>query len=375
MWCRVGAMLRKEFNQLLHDYWILFILVYAFTGAIYVAGHAISMEIKNYPIAVLDLSQSRESRDLVGLLQPPYFKLVTYARSDAALVKLLDGGKVSLGLVIPPDFSREVRENRGKCQVISDGTLSMAATIAMAHVAQIAADYGIKMLEQQGQLTKSMLSQIPQVDARVRVAYNPNISSSWFTTLLELMNIITMISMLLSASAMVREKVYGTIEQLQVSPLRPAELFAAKIIPTTVVILLLSILSLFGVIKGVFNVPLQGNLFLFFSVTAIYIFSIASLGMAIAVIAKNIAQVAMMLLMIMYPMLFLSGAFTPPESMATWMRWTSLLSPMRYYMDFGFQVLYKGNGLAEVWYDIVGIVIIGSCLFAFSVWRFGRSIR
>lgn len=265
-----------------------------------------------------------------------------------------------------------MQEGKGRFQVISDGTLSMSATIAGAHIAKIANDYGIELLERRGGLTKRLVAQIPQVDARIRVAYNPNITSAWFTSLLELMNIITMISMLLTAAAMVREKVHGTLEQLLVSPLRPSELFIAKIIPTIVMILILSLLALFGVVKGIFHTPLRGSLTLFYAVTTIYIFSTASLGIAIAVIARNIAQVAMMLLLIMYPMLFLSGAFTPPESMVPWMQYASIISPMRYYLDFGFQVLYKGNGLAYVWQDILGILIIGSLMFGLSVWRFRR---
>ena len=372
MWGRLGAMVRKEFSQLLHDFWIMFILVYAFTGAIYVAGHAISMEINNYPVVVFDLSRTHESRELVSRLQAPYFKIVAYARSDTEVVRFLDSGRASIAVIIPPDFERKVQEGKGRFQVISDGTLSMSATIAGAHIARIANDYGIELLERRGNLTKRLVAQIPQVDARVRVAYNPNITSAWFTSLLEIMNIITMVSMLLTAAAMVREKVHGTLEQLLVSPLRPSELFIAKIIPTIVVILILSLLALFGVVKGIFHTPLRGSLTLFYAVTTIYIFSTASLGIAIAVIARNIAQVAMLLLIIMYPMLFLSGAFTPPESMVPWMQYASLISPMRYYLDFGFQVLYKGNGLAYVWQDILGILIIGSLMFGFSIWRFRR---
>jgi ABC-2 type transport system permease protein len=171
------------------------------------------------------------------------------------------------------------------------------------------------------------MAQIPQVDARVRVAYNPNITSTWYSSLLELM---TMITMLLTAASLVREKVHGILERLLVSPLRPSELFIAKIIPTIVVILILSLLAPFGVVKGIFHTPLRASFTLFYAITTIYIFFTASLGIAIAVIARNIAQVAIMLLIIMYPMLFLSGAFTPPESMLPWTQYASLISPMRY---------------------------------------------
>lgn len=369
---RLTAMIRKEFAQLSHDWPILFILLWGFTGAIYIAGHAISMEIKNYPIAVYDLSQSPASRDLVSRLKSPYFKVVAYAENDQQWVDMLDSGAVSLALIIPPNFEQAVADGDAQFQIISDGTLSMSATIAAAHISRIVVDYNIELVEATiGRLDRIRQS-VPQVDARTRVRFNPNVDSAWFTSLLEMLNMITMVSMLLTAAAMVREKSYGTIEQLLVSPLRPGELYAAKIAPSVILVLLLSALALFGVVRGVFHTPIRGSLLLFYSVTAIYSFSVASLGIAIAVVARNISQAMMLLLLILFPMLFLSGATTPPESMAPWMRYLSLISPMRYYIDFGYQVLFKGNGLAYVWHDIVGIVTLGAAMFGFSLWRYRR---
>lgn len=371
MWGRLGAMVRKEFGQLLRDVPILFILLWAFTGAIYSAGHAISMEVKNYPVVIFDLSRSAESRELVSRLRPPYFKIVALAESDAEVVSFLDAGAASLAVVIPPDFHRLVQERQGRFQVISDGTYAMTATIAGAHIARIAGDYNLELFARQtaGSVT---VDQLPQVDARIRVAYNPNLTNAWFSSLLEMLNISTMVSMLLTAAAMVREKTYGTLDQLLVSPLRPAELFVAKIIPTLVMVPLFSALSLFAIVHGVFGTPIRGSIPLFYAILLLYVFVTASFGLAVAMLARNIAQAMMMLLLILFPMLFLSGAFTPPESMAPWMQYASLISPMRYYIDFGYQVLFKGNGLRYVWHDIVGMVILGAVMFGVAVWRFRR---
>jgi len=365
---RFFAMLRKEFSQLLRDGPILFILFWAFTGAIYVAGHGISSEIRNYPVIVLDYAQSPASRELISRIQPPYFKPIAPALGEDDLVYALDAGRASVGVIIPPDFDRAVAEGKASFQVISDGTLSRSATVAGAYLARITRDFNRDLLQSRVASSQG----IPQADARLRVAYNPNIHNPWFSSLLEMMNVITMVSMLLTAAAMVREKTHGTLEQLLVSPLRPTELFAAKIVPTVTLVLVLSPIALFGVVHGVFETPIRGSLLLFYAVTALYSASIASLGLAIAVVANSIAQVMMMLLLIMYPMLFLSGAFTPPESMAPWMRYASLLSPLRYYFDFSYQVLFKGNGLAYVWHDILGIAGLGALMFGFAVRRFGR---
>lgn len=372
MWRRLAAMIRKEFRQLLRDWPILFILVWAFSGAIYVAGHAVRIEVSDYPVVVYDLARSTTSRELVSRLRAPHFKIVSFADSDAALVRSLDAGKASLAVVIPPDFERRVAEGNGHFQIIADGTITQSSIMATSYVAQIAARMNIELfMAQQGLVDKDM-TQLPQIDARQRVAFNPNVENAWFTSLLEMLNITTMVATLLTAAAMVREKVYGTLEQLMVSPLRPMEIFVAKIVPTVVIIVLLSFISLFGVVHGLFGTPIRGSLLLFYSVMAIYVFSVSSLGLLVAVFARNLAQAMMMLFLILMPMMFLSGAFTPPESMSPWMRYASLVSPMRYFMDFGYQVLFKGNGLIYVWHDVLGIIVLGSIVFGLSTWRFVR---
>ena len=375
MWGRLLAMIGKEFRQLLRDVPILFVLVWAFTGAVYVAGHAISMETRDYPVVVYDLARGSHARELIARLHKPHFKIVRFAGGDADILRDLDAGKAALAIVIPPDFERQVERGQGRFQIISDGTLSLSATIAGANIAEVAFDYGVEILARDGRLARLAPEGLPQVEARVRAEYNPNFVNAWFASLLEMLNLTTLVAALLTAAAMVREKEHGTLEQLLMSPLRPAELFVAKIVPTVAVVLLFSLASLFGVVHGVFDTPIRGSMLLFYPVSAIYVFAAASLGLAIAMLARNVAQAMLMLILVLFPMMFLSGAFTPPESMSTWMRYASLVSPMRYYLDFGYQVLFKGNGLAQVWPDVVGILVLGGAMFGIAVWRFRRLFR
>ncbi len=372
MWRRLASMVKKEFRQLLRDWPILFILVWAFSGAIYVAGHAARVEVSDYPVAVYDLSRSAASRDLVSRIRAPHFKFVGLVDSDRSLVRALDAGEASLVVVIPPDFERLVAEGAGRFQLIADGTITQSSILATSYVAQIAARMNLELFQARLDLSAGALERLPQIDVRQRVAFNPNVENAWFTSLLEMLNMATMVSTLLTAAAMVREKVYGTLEQLLVSPLRPMELFVAKILPTVAIVVVLSFISLFGVVHGVFHTPIRGNLLLFYGVMAVYVFSVSSLGLLVAVFASNLAQAMMMLFLILMPMMFLSGAFTPPESMSPWMSYASLISPMRYFMDFGYQVLFKGNGFAYVWHDILGIVALGSAMFGLSMWGFRR---
>ncbi len=373
MGSRLAAMIRKETSQLVRDVPILLFVVWAFTGAVYTGGHGISTEIHNYPLVVLDLSRSPESRELISRFRGPYFKVVTYAGSDAELVSLIDGGRASVAVVIPPDFERRAQRTGARFQVIVDGSQSTSATIAGAHIASIANGYSVELLDRR--LVAAGGRPVPQVDARLRVEYNPNLAEGWFASLLEVLNQVTMIAMLLAAAAMVREREYGTIEHLLVSPLRPAELFAAKVVPVVALVPLASLGSVFGIVHGVFETPIRGSVGLFYAVSVIYVFAMASLGLAIATVARNLGQAMLLLLLVLYPMMLLSGAFTPPESMGPMMRYASLVSPVRHYVDFGYQVLFKGNGLAYVWPDIAGILVLGVALFTISVRRFTHLAR
>jgi ABC-2 type transport system permease protein len=133
--------------------------------------------------------------------------------------------------------------------------------------------------------------------------------------------------------------------------------------------------SVFAFVHGVFGTPIRGSVTLFYAVSVVYVFAMASLGLAIAVVARNLGQAMLLLLLILYPMMLLSGALTPPESMGPLLRYASLASPVRHYVDFGYQVLFKGNGLADVWPDLVGILVLGVLLFTISIRRFARLAR
>ncbi|HEX6209299.1 MAG TPA: ABC transporter permease [Methylomirabilota bacterium] len=373
---RLLAMVRKEFSQLFRDVPMLLILIWAFTVGVYTSGHGGATELSKYPLVVYDLSQSPASRELVSRFRAPYFKLVGSARSDAEVVAMLDRSQANLAVVIPPDFERRARQGRARFQVISDGSQSMMATIAGGHIAGIAGDYSVELLERGlSGAGLSAAARVPQIDLRPRVAYNPNLTEAWFSSLLEVFSQTTMVSMLLAAAAMVREREHGTVEHLLVSPLRPLELFAAKLVPVVTLVPLANVASVLTIVHGVFATPIRGSLLLFYVVSIVYVFAMASLGLGIAVLARTLGQAMMLVLLALYPMTLLSGAFSPPESQGAFMRAFSLLSPVRYYVDFGYQVLFKGNGLGYVWLDVAGILALGVALFLLSVRRFARLVR
>ena len=372
---RVVGLIRKEFAQILRDRALVLILIWAFTAAIYTGGHGRALEVTNMPTAVYDLSRSPASRELVSRLQLPHFRFVASLDREEEITKWLDDGGAAMVLVIPPDLQRNIDGGRqAHLQVILDGTMATQATVAASYVASITTNYSVSLLQRRPAISELLSRPYPRIDHRVRVKFNENMTSTWFSSLLELFNMLTMVSLLLTAANLVREKEHGTLEQLLVSPARPVEILLAKIIPTVVVVLGLSTLSFLLVLKPGFDIPIRGSLLLFYGVSALYVFTMASMGIAIAVIARNLAQAMLIMLLILQPMILLSGAWGPPESMSAWMRWLSLISPLRHFIDCGYGIILKGNGLAYVAGDIAAICILGSGLFAFSLWWFRRML-
>jgi ABC-2 type transport system permease protein len=376
MWRRVTGLIRKEFAQIARDRPLVVILLWAFTAAIYAAGQGRAAETMNVATAVYDLSQGPASRDLLSHLQAPYFKIVAHLQHESDITAWLDRGKAAMIVIIPPDFQRRIDgAGQARIQVLTDGALAMPATVSIAYIAAISAKYSVAVLERRAGVSGSTLVGGPALDERLRVKFNPNMLSSWFAALLELLNMCTMVSLLLTAANLVREKERGTIERLLVSPARPFEIFLAKIIPTIVLVLVLSALSFLLVLGPVFGLPIRGSLLLFFSVMALYVFAMTSMGIVIALVARNMAQAILIMILILQPMIFLSGAWNPPEAMSPWLRGMSLMSPLRYFIDFGFGVILKGNGLSVVIWDIAGIAALGTVLFVCSLLWFERSLR
>jgi ABC-2 type transport system permease protein len=373
---RIRGLIRKEFAQIIRDRPLMIILIWAFTVAIYSAGQGRATETVNVATAVFDLSRGPASREFIGHLQPPYFKIVSYLDRDSDVTTWLDNGKAAIVVIIPPEFQRAVDgTEQAHIQVLTDGALAMPATVSIAYIAAISARYSVDVLQRRVHASGAAFVRGPTLDERLRVRFNPNMLSSWFAALLELLNMCTMVSLLITAANLVREKERGTVERLLVSPARPFEIFLAKIIPTVILVVILSALSFALVLVPAFGLPIRGSLLLFFSVTALYVFAMTSMGIAIALVARNMAQAVLMMILILQPMIFLSGAWNPPEAMSPWLRGMSFVSPLRYFIDFAFGVILKGNTASMLVGDIAGIALLGTVLFTASLLSFERSLR
>jgi ABC-2 type transport system permease protein len=372
-WLRLRVMTLKELLQLSRDPVLLIILAWFFTAEIYIAGSGISMGLHNASLAVIDRDQSEASRELIHRFRPPYFNLQGGLASGRQGIQRLDEGKSMLVLEIPPHFQRELEAGRpAAVQLQVDTTNTILGTLATSYAAQIVARYGEdRALEQLG-ITDLQLAAMPRIEDRHRVWYNPNQVDPWFMGISELMTVITMLSLMLPAAAAVREKERGTIEQLAVSPLTPFQILFPKVIAMTLAILAGTAVALFLILLPVFHVPVKGSLLLFFSVTALYVLAVSGLGLFIAAISRNLGQVSMLVIVILMPMLLLSGAWTPPEAMPVLLRQLMVISPLYWFIELGYGILLKGAGLDILWDSVLGLSVLGMIIFAFGIVQFRR---
>ncbi|OGP74529.1 MAG: hypothetical protein A2Y80_00785 [Deltaproteobacteria bacterium RBG_13_58_19] len=366
MWRRLLSLLKKEYTQFFRDRALMYIVLYVFTVEIYVAGTGFNIEVRNYPTAIYDRDNTQLSVSLAEKFRLPHFNVTHFIHTDQEMERLLNEGRVSLVVVIPQDFARHLAEGRpATLQAIADGTISNTALLALGYV-QIISQRFTQELAGPERPTG------PGVVYKPRVLFNPNLKAEWFSSLIELFSVITLVSILLPAAAIVREKEYGTLEQLLVTPLRPVEIMLAKVLSMASIVLAASLLSLFLVIYPIFHLPWRGGLLLFLLSTALYVFSATGVGLLIATVCRTLSETILLLLIIITPVLFLSGSWTPLEAMPYWMGLITYLSPLRYYLNIGDGLLLRGTPWYLLQDDLLGLTILGLLLFGFCAWRFRK---
>lgn len=371
-WSRMFAMTGKELLQLGRDTLLVVAVLYLFTLDVMMAG-GVKMDLNQGAVMVYDADHSMASRELSYRFQPPYFKLGGEIFDRKEGIKLLDQGRALVVLDIPAQFQRDLLKGKPtSVQVQVDASNTVLGTLGANYSAQIIGQYGFDAALRRIGMTEESLTGVPMLVDSHRVWYNPNQKDAWFMSISELLTVITILAMMLPAAAAVREKERGTIEQLLVSPLSPIQVLLPKVIAMTLVILLGTALSVAAVLHGYFHVPIKGSLVLFFAVTALYTFAMSGLGLFISTLSRNLAQAVMLTIMIMMPIILLSGAWTPPEAMPSGIRQAMYASPLYYYIEMAYGILLKGAGLDILWDSLLGLIVLGSLIFTFGAWRFKR---
>lgn len=372
-WHRLAVMTHKEMLQLFRDVPIVAFLVYSFTLAIYITGNGIRSQLHDASLLVHDADHSFSSRELIHRFQAPFFRLNGEVADSREGLRQLDRGTAVALLEIPPRFHEQlVTGEPTAVQLLVDTTNSANGLSAASYAARIVARFGQEMaLNRVGSGDESS-QDLPLIISNHRVWYNPDQNEAWFECISHLLRQITIFALLLPAAALVREKERGTVEQLLVSPLSPFQIMASKVLAMTVVILSATAGGLFGIMQPVFGVPIKGSIWLFFTLTALFVVTTACMGLAAATLARNQGQVGMMTLLVAAPMLMLSGITAPMEAMPVWVRYLMALSPLRYYIEIANGILLKGAGLNILWDSVLAMAALGAVLFGFGLWRFRR---
>ncbi|MDH5669904.1 MAG: ABC transporter permease [Nitrospira sp.] len=372
---RLFVMTRKELLQLSRDGPLLLFLVYSFSVSVYISGAGISMQLSHASLLVHDGDHSESSRELIHRFQEPYFRFDGEVQDPKVGVERLDQGTAMLLLDIPPRFHESIGAREPvSVQLQVDTTNAPQGLSAASYAARIVGEFSHDLASFRFGSSANLLD-MPSIESAHRVWYNQNQDETWFQSISHILRMITLFAFLLPAAALVREKEHGTVEQLLVSPITPLQIMLSKVLAMTLVILAATALAMVTVLKPVFGVPVKGSIALFFFLTALYSFTIAGFGLFAATVTRNQAQVGMVALLVISPMLLLSGIATPFEAMPSWVQSIMALSPLRYYVDVTYGILLKGVGLDVLWDSILAMALLGGALFGLGMWRFRKQLE
>ena len=358
----------KELWSLWRDPMMLVLIVYVFTASVYTRATSMPETLHNAPIAIVDEDNSALSQRVASAFYPPQFTppaMIDYGDVDPGM----DAGLYTFALVIPPNFQRDVLARRSPAlQLNVDATRMSQAFTGSGYIQQIA-------IGEVNEFVKRYRGAEPlPVDLALRARFNPSLDKAWFGSVVQIINHITLLSIILTGAALIREREHGTIEHLLVMPVTPAQIMLSKIWSMALVVLIASFLSLNLMVRGVLGVPIEGSIALFFAGAALSLFATTSMGIFIATLARNMPQFGMLMMLTIMPLQMLSGGTTPRESMPEIVQNIMLIAPTTHFVELSQAILYRDAGLETVWQPFLALALIGTVLFFLSLARFRKTI-
>jgi ABC-2 type transport system permease protein len=372
---RLRSLIRKEFIQILRDPRTLILVLIIPVMQLFLLGYAATNDVRNVPLAVFDQDRGPQARALLDAYRAAdYFRVAYDVDSEEELRQLIDRGEARAGLIIPPDYSTQI-SGSGSAQVafVLDGSdptvastaLSAAQMIGQAHATQVLE----ARLERRGQATVIA----SPIDVRTTVWYNPDLVSAFFMIPGVIGMILYALTSILTASAIVRERERGTIEQLIVTPIRPWELMVGKLLPY-VILALLNALEVLAIGHWWFDVPLRGNIWLILGISGLFLLSSLGIGLMASTIANTQQEAMLTVWMTLLPSLFLSGFFFPLEAMPKVLQWISYIFPLRYYLVIIRALMIKGVGVSAIQNEILALAIFGIVIMTAAALRFRKRL-
>jgi len=356
----------KELRSLLHDYVLLGLVVYAFSLAIIAQAQSSSQEVRNASVAIVDEDHSELSRRIAHAFLPPYFQPARPI-AERDIVPLMNSGRYTFVVDIPPNFQRDVLGRREPAmQLDVDATAMVQAGIGSGYAQQIITN------EINDFLSRTEGAPPSPVNLVLRIEFNPNVTTAWFTSVMGIINFTTMLAIVLSGAAIVREREHGTMDHLLVMPLTPFEIAMSKVWANGLVIIVAVGLSLYLVVRGLLAIPIAGSIPLFLLGVAVYLFFATAIGIFLGTVARSMPQFGLLFLLVYMPMALLSGSNTPLESMPPWLATVMQASPSTHFVSFAQAILYRGAGFTAVWPQFLIVALIGGLFFGLALLRFRK---
>jgi ABC-2 type transport system permease protein len=358
----------KELFSMRADPILLLLIAYTFSYAVYAVATGAKLELDNASIAIVDEDHSEISRRIRGAILPPFFKPPEEI-SASKIAPTMDANRFMFVVEIPPKFEQDLVSNRRP-----SAQINLAAT-AVAQAGN-GAGYLQEIILQQvlGYMRHAGGTADLPVNFVTRVVFNPNLQSHWFTSVMQVISNITMLSVLLTGAALIREREHGTIEHLLAMPVEPVEIMLAKIWANGLVVLAAALISMKVMVEWVLQVPIAGSLLLFVIGALIFQFSATALGILIATFTTSMSQFGLLCVPILVILQLLSGGSTPLETMPTWLQYVMQLAPTTQFVSFSQGILYRGAGLETVWPQVLAMIAISAVIFAVSLSRFRSTL-
>jgi ABC-2 type transport system permease protein len=373
MFSRLASIIRKEFIQILRDKRTLAIILIIPVIQLFLLGYSATSDVRNIPLAVFDQCRCPESRKLLDAYRvADYFRLAYEVGSQDDIRSLIEQGKARAGIIIPPDFNQQLVEGNAEVAFILDGSDATAGSTALSAATLIGQSYSTRLMVQR--LEKSGMNPDtfkPPLTVQTRVWYNPDLVSSFFMIPGVIGMILFAITSILTATAVVRERERGTIEQLIVTPIRPWELVLGKILPY-VILAFIDTLEALAIGHWWFKVPVRGDFGLILGCSGLLLLSGLGIGLFASTIANTQQEAMLTVWMTMLPSIFLSGFFFPIEAMPKFLQAVSLFVPLRYYLVIIRALLMKGVGAWAIRYEIFALTAFGLLIMGAAAARFRK---
>lgn len=358
----------KEVRSLLRDFVMVALIIWAFGPGLVlrVTGHAES--VNNASVAFVDEDRSALSRSLREALTPPYFQTPDLIEADE-LDRAVDESLYTFVVVVPPNFEKDLRRGvRPELQLNVDATAVVQAANGSGYIQEMLMQKVAEFAQRAAPVS------ITRVELVSRRAFNPNGIQAWFEAVVALLDQISILTIALTGAALLREREHGTIEHLLVMPLSTFEIATAKVLANGVIILGAFVIALLVIVEWSLGVPIAGSRLLLVFGALMYLFSAAAIGIFLGTLAQTMAQFALLMLLVIMPMMMLSGGMTPIESQPPWLQPITQLLPSRHFMAYSQAIVFRGAGIETVWPELLAMVGLGSIFFGASLRMFRRSL-